>query len=216
MRTGTVFFSERIPFRAAGCSRIVALSSLRPRGGEAPVPCFGGAGFDASRRSGNSGTGAGSVSLRARVWSDRAGTEPLVSRSAGSREARAVGNGARYAAHVRGVGRSEARGTNLRKNERAQRPSGGRGNDQRAGSESIERPRHCASVHYEPLAGPSRRAGAPVRRKSCRMGRMGNSVKASRRGGLFRGFGRTRFTARDSAGGHVGTRQSRAFPDGFG
>src|SRR6267143_5871177 len=115
MRTGTVYISKRVSFGDAGYSWRVALSSLRPRGGAASVSSCGGARFHAVGRSGDSGPGAGSVSVRPRIRGNWTSVESLVPRRAGSWEARSNGNGAWHAADVRSFGRRETGGTHFRK-----------------------------------------------------------------------------------------------------
>src|SRR5882724_12967655 len=170
MRTWTLHFFERVSFGAAGHPRRFALSSLRPRGGAASLSSCRGARFDAVGRSGDSGPGAGSVSLRARTWGNRAGAESLVSRRAGSGETRAYGNGAWHAADVRGFGRCETGGTHLWEAQRSQGVGIGRGYDQRASGFSTTGSRDRTAPSDEPLARAGRRTGQGVWRKDGRLG----------------------------------------------
>src|SRR5260370_12526188 len=175
MRPGTFCFSERVSFGASGYPPLSALSSLRSRGRAASVSSCGGARFHAAGRSGDSGTGAGSVSLRARIWRNGAGAESPFPGSSGSGEARAHGDGTWHASDVRGFRRRETGGTHFWETERAQGAGIGGGDDQRAGGFLSPGSRNRAAPCDEPLARPGGRTGKAIRRKGRRLGRVGCS-----------------------------------------
>src|SRR5216683_3697062 len=170
MRPGTFYFSERVSFGTSGCPPLIALSPLRSRGRQASVSSCGGARFHAAGRSGDSGPGAGSVSLCARILRNGAGAESPFPGRSGSGEARAHGNGAGHAADVRGFRRRETGGTHLWKTERAQGAGIGGGDDQRASCLVSPASWNRAAPCDEPLARPGGRTGKAVRRKGRRLG----------------------------------------------
>src|SRR5260370_31356286 len=170
MRPGTFYFSERVSFGALRCAQLIALSPLRSRGRQASVSSCGGARFHAAGRSGDSGPGAGSVSLRARIWRNGAGAESPFPGSSGGGEARAHGNGAGHASDVRGFRRRETGGTHFWETERAQGAGIGGGDDQRASGFLSPGPWNRTTPGDEPLARPGGRTSQAIRRKGRRLG----------------------------------------------
>src|SRR5260370_30675143 len=172
MCPGTFYISERVSFGAPGYPQLIALSPLRSRGRAASVSNCGGARFHAAGRGGDPGTGAGSVSLRARVWRNRAGAESPLPGSAGGWEARAHGNGTWHAPDVRGFRRRETGGTHLWKTERAQGAGIGGGHDQRASGVVSPGSWNRAAPCDAPLARPGGRTGTAIRLTGRRLGRV--------------------------------------------
>src|SRR6266851_5486484 len=170
MCPGTFYISERVSFGAPRYPQLIALSPLRSRGRAASVSSCGGARFHAAGGGGDPGTGARSVSLRARVWRNRAGAESPLPGSSGSRKARAHGNGTWHASHVRGFRRRETGGTHFWEAERAQGAGIGGGDDQRASGVVSPGSRNRAAPCDEPLARTGGRTGKAIRRKGRRLG----------------------------------------------